>query len=186
VASAPMVYLLALLLALLAGCDDDHDVPLTAPPAVQVEDTATAVSVRSAAATVRIDKASVHFTLQDANGARLTESAGPPTLMRDDVAQPLHAVHSVELLERESALRGAQLTCDTDSGSASLTIEFLSARSVAVRLRPAPTTGVTRVVTTLHAAADEHFYGLTERIVDAPTADPRDRRVSEIAPKAIG
>src|SRR5262249_38039136 len=58
--------------------------------------------------------------------------------------------------------------------------------SVAVRLRPLHPNAVTRVVTTLHAAADEHYYGLTERIVDAPTANVPDRRVSEVVPKAVG
>jgi alpha-glucosidase (family GH31 glycosyl hydrolase) len=179
-----MAYLLTLLLALLVGCGEGV-VPSPAPPSgIQVEDSNSAVVVRSDAATIRIDKATVGMTLHDAHGTLLTESAAPPTLMLGSVVQPLQAVRSVRRIAR-----GVELTCNAGDSSVLWTIEFETARAVATRLRPLSPTGasptaaspagVTRVVTTLRAAPAEHFYGLTERIADT-------RSASEIVPQAVG
>jgi alpha-D-xyloside xylohydrolase len=196
VAHALMAWLL--LLALLAGCDDDAG-PIALPPvvptstatpsteSVQVEETADAVHIRSAIATLRVNKATLNLYLEAADGTGLAESDLGPRLLADSVDEPtpvtvLGGVRSVQLIARNGAVRGAELTSD----DAVLSIEFLTPRTVATRIRPAHPDAVSRVQTSLLAAADEHFYGLTERIVDARTADPRDRRVSEIAPQAVG
>jgi len=174
-----MLRVLVLLLAALAGCGGE--VVPSAQSAVHVEDTGSAVVVRSTAATVRVDKGTAALTLSDAAGGTLTQSAAPPTLMVGDTAQPLLRVRSVQPI-----MNGVELTCDAGSGSVQWTITFLTPRSVATRLRPDAATTVTRVVTALQAASGEHFYGLAERIVDAPSASISDRQASEIVPQAVG
>jgi len=177
-----MIGVLAVLLVVLAGCGGEA-VPAGSSTAndTQVEDSADAVVIRSSAASLRIDKATVALHLADAAGTALTESNGAPTLMLGDTAQPLQEVRSVRRLEH-----GAELTCDAGTTTALLTVEFLTPRAVATRVRPADPSTVTRIITTLRAAPDERFYGLTERIVDAPSATIPDRRASEIVPQAVG
>jgi alpha-D-xyloside xylohydrolase len=169
-----MLYVLALLLALVAACGEGT-APAPAPSGgIQVEDSAAAVVVRSDAATIRIDKVTAGMTLRDAHGALLTESATPPTLMLGTVVQPLQEVRGVRRIDR-----GVELTCDAGDSSVLWSIEFLTARSIATRLQALRPTLVTRAVTTLRAAPAEHFYGLTERIADT-------RSPSEIVPQAVG
>src|SRR5262249_20720553 len=113
-----------------------------------------------------------------------TEPRAPPALILDNGPQPLQRVTGVQLLMRGDETqnlrtRGVVLTCDTGDSTAEWSIEFLTAHTIATRLRPAPSTPVARVVTTLRAEPDEHFYGLTERIVDS-------RSAGEIVPQPIG
>src|SRR2546425_142427 len=95
----PTTYLAALLFALLVGCDDSAPQALAPAPtatpsaqAVQVEETADAVIIRSAVATLRVDKTSVHLSLAAADGAALTDSAAAPTLVVDGAPQALRRV----------------------------------------------------------------------------------------------
>lgn len=172
-----MTYRIGLLLLLVIGCGEGTSTlpaPATPPGPIQIEDSAATVVVRSADASVRIEKATAGLTLADATGAQLTGSAAAPTLMLGTTAQPLQVVRSVRRLED-----GVELACDAGDSSVLWTIEFLTPRAVASRVRPVDPTGVTRVVTTLHAATDEHFYGLMERIADT-------RSPSEIVPQAVG
>ena len=175
-----MTCLLALLCLLLAGCGGEV-VPLSAPPQgqIQIEETATAVVARSQAASVRIDKDSAAFALDDAAGARLTESAGPPSFNLSGTTQALQRLREVRVVTRGGAASGIELTGDVGDMTVLWRIEFLTPRTIATRLRPANASAVTEVLTTLHAASNEHFYGLTERTVD-------DRAASEIAPRAVG
>ncbi len=177
--------LILLPVVLMAGCGDDDRLvvaPSATPPApVQVEETADAIILRSTAATVRIDKATAGLSLEDAAGARLTESAAAPTFKLRSTAQALQSVRSVQRTER-----GVELTCDAGSDTVSWSIEFLTPRTIATRLHPANPSAATRVITTLRAAPDERFYGLTERIVDAPSASLHDRNISEIDPAEVG
>jgi alpha-D-xyloside xylohydrolase len=145
-----------------------------APGEIRVVDAGPAVIVRSAAAKVRVDKATAGLVLDSAAGVRLTDSVRPPALTVGNVTQPLTQVRAVQLLAR-----GVEFTCDAGSESAVWTIEFLTARSIATRLRPAHPASVSRAITTVRAAPGERFYGLTERIVDSRTA-------GEVIPKAIG
>lgn len=162
--------------AVVTAADLPAELRFTAPPPdeVRVVDAGPAVILRSAAAKVRVDKTSVGLILDSAAGARLTESVTPPTLTLASVTQPLQEVRSVRTLAR-----GAELTCDAGTDTVLYTIEFLTAGSIATRFRPAHPGSVARVATTVRAAPGEHFYGLTERIVDSRTS-------SEIIPKAVG
>jgi alpha-D-xyloside xylohydrolase len=187
VATAPMAYVIALLIALLAGCGGEVIVPGTpAVGGIQVDDTATTVTVRSDAAALRVDKATARLTFETAAGVQLTESAAPPVFVLDGVTQALQRARSVQPLRRGAEIRGVQLTCDAGTTTVVWTIEFLTARAVASRLQPANPSQVTRVTTAVRAAPGERFYGLSERIVDAPSATVTDRQASEVAPQAVG
>ncbi|MFQ5666953.1 MAG: glycoside hydrolase family 31 protein [Candidatus Binatia bacterium] len=144
------------------------------PYQVRVVDSAGTVIMRSAATKVRIDKSSAGLILDSTAGARLAASAAPPALTFGTRAQPLHGLRNVRRVDR-----GVELTGDAGTATVRWTIEFLTARAVISRLRPAEPVEVTRVRTTLRAAPDEHFYGLTERIADA-------RIPSEITPQEVG
>jgi len=202
-----MTYAIALFLVMLAGCAG-NGVPITTPVptatrsatsatpttiptlvnsptptqsvagAVQVEDTATEITVRSAHASVHIDKASVVMTLEAGDGAPLTTVLAP-VFTGSTSSQAIDRVTGVHMLTRAGAPRGVTLTCDVGDSTAVLEVEFLTARSIATRLRPSDASSVKRVVTTLRAAPDEHYYGLTERIADT-------RNPSEIVPQAVG
>ena len=203
-----MPYVIALLVAVLAGCAGNglpisttaptstrgatsvpsvtatSTPPLTPTPTetvagtIQLEDATTEVILRSDQAIVHINKASVVLTLEDARGALLTTAAAPAFKLPSGM-QSLTRVIAVHVLARAGETRGVTLTCDADSGTAEWSVEFLTPRSIAARLRPADAATVTRAVTMLRAAPDEHYYGLTERIADA-------RNPSEIVPQAVG
>jgi alpha-glucosidase (family GH31 glycosyl hydrolase) len=175
-----MAFVLALLIALLAGCGGEV-VPTgrSEPGDIRIEDTAGAVTLRSSAAAVRIDKRSAALALESAAGAQLAESAVSPTFATGDARQALQEIRGVTPLRRGADIRGAELTCAAGEAAVLWSIEFLTPRTIAARLRPSNTGTVTRVVTTVRAAPDEHFYGLTERVVD-------NRGASEIVPKAVG
>ena len=177
--TVPMRGAAVLLLALAIGCESNQVVvPAGTSPKVQVEDTSTAVVLHTAAAQLQIDKATAQLTLRDQAGHTLTQSASPPTLV-GSVDSPLLAVADVQPLMRDGAVRGVALTCRTAAGPTTWRIEALTARAIATRVRPQDPSSVTRVIISLQATADEHYYGLTERIVDA-------RNSSEIAPQAVG
>ena len=174
-----MIGVLAVLLLVLAGCGGDGG--SATANGIRVDDSADAVVVRSNAARLRVDKATVALHLTDPAGTDLTGSTAAPTLMLATTAQPLQRVRSVRQLTD-----GAELTCDAGPATAVLSIEFLTPRAVATRVRPADPSTVARIVTTVSAAPGERFYGLTERMVDAPSASIPDRRASEIIPQAVG
>jgi alpha-glucosidase (family GH31 glycosyl hydrolase) len=175
-------------LLLLAACGDDGESPHPPPQssAVEVSETATTVTIHSPVAGLEIDKASVGFRLLSSTGSVLTQSAEAPALVSDSEHQLLERVLSTQLIHRGGEVRGVELTCATGNSTAQLNVELLSSRSVAMRLRPATAADFTRVTTTLHAAANEHFYGLMERSVDAPSGGVNDRRPSEIIPQEVG
>ena len=175
-----MACLIALLCLLLSACGGEV-VPAAAPPQgnIHIEDGATAVVVRSAAASVRIDKRTAALALADGGGSGLTQSAAAPTFDVGGTTKVLQRVRGVRVLTRDGATSGVELTGDAGDLTVLWRVEFLSPRAIAARLRPSNPSAVTGVATTLRAAPDEHFYGLTERIVD-------DRAAGEIAPRAVG
>ncbi len=140
---------------------------------VRVSENAAAVTLRSHAATARLDKFTGNLTLGDAAGTGLT-NAGAPSLKIGSGAEPLQHLRDVQ-----RTARGIALTADAGTLTVEWSIEFPTARSVRTCLHPAAGPQVTRVVSTVRAVAGEHFYGLTERSVD-------NRGPSEIAPGAVG
>ncbi|MBI4515224.1 MAG: glycoside hydrolase family 31 protein [Deltaproteobacteria bacterium] len=140
---------------------------------IRVVETAAAVMLRSAVASARLDKTSATVALGDAGGAGLT-AALPPRLKFGATTQVLNGIGEVQRLARGfSASAGAGAT------AVQWTVEFQSPRTLRSRLRPADSTGLTRVSSAVAAAAGERFYGLTERIVDS-------RGASELSPLAVG
>ncbi|HVN85914.1 MAG TPA: TIM-barrel domain-containing protein [Candidatus Binatia bacterium] len=131
------------------------------------------VTLRSQAATARLDTTNAGLVLAGADGNGLTSVAAP------SFKQDAGAVDLANLRDVQPTTRGITLRADAGAAAVDWSIELPTARSLRSRLRLQDGHQATRVVTQLAASAGERFYGLTERIVDG-------RGPSEIAPLAVG
>ncbi len=126
-------------------------------------------------ATARFDRQALQLTLEDAAGTYLTQTAAPPALVIDGTEQPISRIVTIS-----PTPRGVALECEAGTSRLTWTVEFRDPRSLSSRIRPdAAVLPGERVITRWRAVPNEHFYGLTERIVD-------DRLTSEIAPQEVG
>src|SRR6516165_11941934 len=84
---------------------------------------------------------------------------------------------------------GVQLDVDTDEGSvATVTVRFLTRRTLEVELAPPDPAGVNAVGERLRSPSTEHIYGLTERLRDSPVIQPGvlDFSQDDINPPEVG
>jgi len=84
---------------------------------------------------------------------------------------------------------GVRLTVDTDEGSAAtVTLRFLTRRTLEVALDPPAPASVTAMGDRLRSPRQERIYGLTERLRDSPPLAPGivDIPVDEINPPEVG
>ena len=84
---------------------------------------------------------------------------------------------------------GVQLDVDTDEGSiATVTVRFLTRRTLEVELVPPDPAGVNAVGERLRSPSNEHIYGLTERLRDSPVIRPGvlDFSQDDINPPEVG
>src|SRR5215831_21224042 len=83
---------------------------------------------------------------------------------RDGTTHGLGAVRDVRRVRD-----GVQLDVETDEGgSATVTVRFLTRRTLEVELVPPEPASVNAVGERLRSPSSEHIYGLTERLRDSP------------------
>ena len=99
---------------------------------------------------------------------------------------------SIDLLAVESATPlpdGVQLRVATSEGlPATVTLRFLTRRTLEVALEPPGAAGVTAVGERLRSPRRERIYGLTERLRDSPPLAPGvvDQTIDDIRPPEVG
>jgi len=84
---------------------------------------------------------------------------------------------------------GAVLTADTDEGlPATITLRFLTTRTLQVVLEPPVAEGVTAFGTKLRSPESEVIYGLTERLRDSPPISPPalEQPIEDTRPVEVG
>jgi len=176
----------ALILALLLGCS----------PLVGADSLPRDVTVRRSSATVRLETrtavAEVHLhryrlDLRERRtmGFLVREQAsGGLFYERGGVTHSLGSVSDVATLPD-----GVRLTVATSEGSpATVTVRFLTRRTLEVVLDPPLPTSVAAMGDRLRSPTSEHLYGLTERLRDSPViaAGVVDIPMDDIAPPEVG
>jgi alpha-glucosidase (family GH31 glycosyl hydrolase) len=181
-ASARSVGSAVLLLALVARAAHAVD-----PADVTVTRLQNVVRVETSAVRADVRLARCRLLVRDrATGALLTreQNTGGLFYERSAAVHALGAVSDVELLPD-----GARLTVDTDEGSpATVTIRFLTRRTLEVALDPPAAATVGAFGERLRSPGRELIYGLTERLRDSPSISPGvvDTPVDDIMPPEVG
>src|SRR5262249_46598514 len=110
---------------------------------------------------------------------RLRLLSGGRTLVREqgggglfyERAGTVHGLGAVR--EARRVADGVELEVETDEGGvATVTVRFLTRRTLEVTLVPPEPAGVNAVGERLRSPASEHIYGLTERLRDSPVIRP--------------
>ena len=99
----------------------------------------------------------------------------------------LHALADVR--DARPIADGVALDVATDEGSvATVTLRFLTRRSLEVTLVPPDPAGVDAMGERLRSPATERIYGLTERLRDSPSISPGvlDQTVDDVRPPEVG
>jgi alpha-glucosidase (family GH31 glycosyl hydrolase) len=157
------------------------------PADVRVERRAGALRVETGAAVAEIALRRYRLTFRDrATGTAYTREAPPAGLFyeRGGTTHTLGAVSAVERLPD-----GVRLTAATDEGApATVTVRFLTRRTLEVALDPPAPETVTAVGDRLRSPRHERFYGLTERLRDSPPILPGviDVPMDDIDPPEVG
>ncbi|MDX2170769.1 MAG: glycoside hydrolase family 31 protein [Deltaproteobacteria bacterium] len=185
-----VLLLLSLVLAACGG-NDHSGTPPPAPTAsptpssgVTLIERPTQLEFRTAAAAIRVDRATFKLTLLDAAGRQLTAERTPG--LRYSTLDGEYVLGAVERYELHAAERRLTVFVTTGAGASNIDLIWSSDRTLRVRF-PTPS-GATRVNDTWSLTDGESIYGLTERPTDAKPingtfgAPPID----EIAPRAVG
>ncbi len=171
-----------ILLALLTGT-----AAAVEPADVTVTRVGGSVRVETGAASARIRLGRFALQLRERATHRLLVAerrAGGLFYERGGVAHALQAVTTVTTLAD-----GVQLTVDTDEGDpATVTIRFLTRRTLEVALDPPAADGVAAMGERLRSPHRERIYGLTERLRDSPLLAPGiiDVPTDDVQPQEVG
>jgi len=157
------------------------------PPDVTVEQRVRSVRVRTSAAQVDIGLGRYRLKVRDPATRRvLLRELGDGGLFYERAGE-VHALGRVTDVSTEPS--GVVLTIETDEGEpATVTVRFLTQRTVEVALdAPSPAT-VTATGERLRSPRRELIYGLTERLRDSPVLIPGilDQPVDDSNPPEIG
>src|SRR5262245_34077209 len=121
--------------------------------------------------------------------------AGRKTLVREQSSGGLFyersgAVHALgDVRDAHALADGVQLDVETDEGSlATVTLRFLTRRTLEVALDPPDPAGVSAAGERLRSPSTERLYGLTERLRDSPAISPGvlDFARDDIQPPEVG
>ncbi len=173
------LFLLAILLAAV------RPVAAVQPAKAKVEVSRSAVRVRTKAAVAEVRRTPFQLRVRAEDKMLVQEQAGGLFYERAG------AVHGLgDVLEARRLDDGVELGVQTDEGSiATVTLRFLTRRTLAVTLVPPDAAGVTAVGERLRAQATERIYGLTERLRDSRPAIPGglvDQPVDDLRPPEVG
>ncbi len=169
---------------LLYACGEEDGPGPLKPGEVHFAQSATQVTLSLGERRAVIDKPTARLMIED--HGRILVTALPPQLVTGTTSNGINAAGAAVPFLVDGKVRGAQLGVTDNDATHQWTVEFISDRAIASRLRPAASATVDRIVTSLAVTSTEHFYGLTERMVDAPGAAISDRNASEVAPREIG
>jgi alpha-D-xyloside xylohydrolase len=154
------------------------------PPEVTVRIGAGRVRVASGAAIAEVARSRFRLRLR-ANGRTLAlEQRRGLFYERGDTTVDLRRVEAATALPD-----GARLRVATSEGlPATVTLRFLTSRTLEVALDPSDPTGVTAAGERLRARKRERIYGLTERLRDSPSVGPPvlEQPVDDLRPPEVG
>jgi alpha-D-xyloside xylohydrolase len=176
----PVRLLVALLaIAMPAGAVETPDVTVSQRRnAVRIETSAVLVDVSAGPLRLKVrDKVNGRRLLRGARGGMLRYERGTATVVLTDVTAVTPLAD------------GATLAVATDEGtSASVTIRFVTRRTIEVTLDPPVPSGVTAVSARFLSPRREAIYGLTERLRDSPALVPGviDIPADDINPTEVG
>jgi alpha-D-xyloside xylohydrolase len=157
------------------------------PPDVTVRRAGGSVRVETGAASVRVGLGRHRLQLRERGTGRLLtaeQRGGGLFYERAGVAHALGAVTEVTMLAD-----GVRLAVDTDEGSpATVTIRFLTRRTLEVALDPPDPAGVAAMGDRFRSPRRERIYGLTERLRDSPSIAPGviDTPADDVHPPEVG
>jgi len=126
---------------------------------------------------------------------RIVGPTGEPLFTREEAASGVFyersgsVHHLTRVLRIEKAAQVAALTVDTDEGSpATVTLHWLTPRTLEVTVQPANPTTLTAFGDRFSSPKDEVIYGLTERLRDSPPIFEGfiDVPIEEIKPREVG
>lgn len=177
---------LAVMCTLLTACGGEVQVAPTAP-AVQIQRLSDRIRILSAAATAEITLLPYRLSLFAPSGTAPVaseSSQGGVFYERGD------AVHQLTRVQTDRPLAdGVELTVETsENAPATVSVRFLTARTVQVTIDPPSSETVTALGDHWSSPDDELIYGLTERLRDSrPVAPGRvDIPVEDIQPVEAG
>jgi alpha-glucosidase (family GH31 glycosyl hydrolase) len=155
----------------------------------QVLATQTVRSLRLSTGRVRAEVELAHYRLllrDQGSGKVLAREVAGGSLFyeRGEATHRLGTVRQVTLLAD-----GARLTVDTDEGApATVTLRFLTRRTLEVALEPPAPDTVSALGDRLVSPARERLYGLTERLRDSPPLAPGliDIPADDVKPPEVG
>jgi alpha-D-xyloside xylohydrolase len=154
------------------------------PPRVTVRIGAGRVRVASGAAIAEVARSRFRLRLR-ANGRTLAlEQRRGLFYERGGTTVDLRGVEAATALPD-----GARLRVATSEGlPATVTLRFLTSRTLEVALDPSDPTGVTAAGERLRARKRERIYGLTERLRDSPSVGPPvlEQPVDDLRPPEVG
>jgi alpha-D-xyloside xylohydrolase len=156
------------------------------PAVVRVVDRPAKLRVESQHAGVTVRKARLQLALRDRGGRRLVRQGPQAGLFYERRGAPYDVgrVESVSMLPDGAALGVAT----TEGRSGTVTIRFLTSRTIEVAFDPPGADTVDAMGDRLVATRQESFYGLTSRLRDSPAFAPGiiDIPIDDIQPPEVG
>jgi alpha-D-xyloside xylohydrolase len=176
---------LLLVLALLASVLAPVCAPAVESPRAKLRTGNETIRLATPAASVEVRRAP--FALRMRLGRKLLVRERDGGGLFYERAGTVHGLADVR--DAQEIGGGVVLDVATDEGSlATVTLRFLTRRTLEVTLVPPDPAGVTAVGERLHSPAKERIYGLTERLRDSPPLVPGvvDQPVDDIRPPEVG
>ncbi len=158
----------------------------TAAAAVTVDPGAPTVRVTSPVARVEIARHPFRLAVRERDRGRILLREHPKGGLFWERAATTHGLGDVTGVT--SLADGVQLVVDSDEGPATVTVRFLTDRTVEVALDPPTPASVTAFGERLRSPRQEAIYGLTERLRDGPVVAPGvlDAVIEDFAPPEVG
>ncbi len=174
---------LALTLVVLAG----SGASAVETARVKTKQTARSVRLSTGRALAEVQLARYRLEFRDQRSGKVLAREADGGSLFYERAGTTHALGAVREVTRLAD--GVRLTVDTDEGAAAtVTLRFLTRRTLEVRLEPPGADSVSALGDRFASPASERIYGLTERLRDSPPLAPGvvDIPVDDIRPPEVG